>query len=140
MGLGQVVEMYLGESEYRKVGRLSKNDLLDMADFSDRLIENRVKVEFQRVLSKKLYRVFNVVLNDLKISKNLVSMGRVVQNILENQDAGLQEVISVIQSDQNVNSNNVRNRTAEYIGENYTEEFLYVKIEEQLDVITLKVS
>lgn len=132
--LGTVLTIKASESNFKKIGTLSKNDIKGMYKQANGVVLKRSKRALGKKLKQRISNICHRYINDQHIPRRKVREFEIIDKVTDEQlDLGIEEFTEIIRSEYNVNSKQVEEKASEYIRENYDNDYLYMKVEAQID-------
>lgn len=137
--LGRLKQIPIRGVNIKRIGSLETDDILSMRHQLVEVATNRSVNRFRAMLSKKITHRLESFLEEQQIPKEAISFAGIVDKLTEKQiDFGKKELIKSIVENGEVNKDTVETLIREFVQENYSTDYLYMKIADEIDEESLR--
>ncbi|HFD1725296.1 TPA: hypothetical protein QFM54_001869 [Enterococcus faecium] len=137
--LGSIKSFDLNKVSYDSIGALSTQDVKRISEFSDSFIKNRAKILFKNILQKKVFRVVESILENTQIPSEMIKKNLIIAKVTDKQiEIGIVDFFNSLKGISTITGDTIKIKTEEYIKENYSDAYLGIKAEEEINITKIK--
>lgn len=137
--LGEIFQFQLDKINYKKIGKISMRDFMQLKKQLIRVAERRAIFKFRSLLSKRIAKSMEVYLEDKQIPIELISFNHLSSILIDEQvELSATDLVNVIATKGELSNDKVNTIIKEFIQENYDNDYLNYKYDEKINSESLK--